>query len=48
MYRFVILGRGTMKDICRELTLAVIADRLLEMRYGRNVEWLEPCDFSRN
>ena len=46
--RFIILGKGKIKDVFRALALAVLADRMLEMRFGRNTEWLEPCDFSRN
>jgi len=44
----IFLGKGKAKDVFRELALAALADRLLENKFGRAVEWLEPCDFNRN
>ena len=47
MRRFIIL-KGKAKDVFRELALMAVADRLLEMKFGRNTEYLEPEDFCRN
>ena len=32
---FIFIGRGKAQDVFRELALAAVADRLLEMRYGK-------------
>ncbi len=45
-YRFIWTGKA--EDVFKRLALAALADRLLEMKFGQNLEPLEPKDFGAN